>query len=471
MAINSATKKPPVELPDLRKPETLREFQSYYEKFAKFDNSEGAFMLADNIKRLLELQSDLETSSPELYRGYDRLQWKLNFIALTQYPEDKALEFFKNHFSLVYEIPDYDPWQKIKSLLVSMVTLESRNLYKRKIIEALRENNEIFTPETVTKDGVEQKGTIKSWLIDSVINLGTKSIPIVQLADYLVNSPNTKNISADSREKLRSLLILVEKLKTPSDDPAGFESVADIDEEDAIGAIRGGVLDKYEEYKKEKMNITEVAKYLAMSPVKTKTGNAPDNIDTDRITTNRLKPEIEEKQITKPETARHLQTRDIIKAYTQNPEEQRAIAEEERAILAQVGQGTLNVRQELDEVIQKRDRIKLVAFLIVLAKTQDFFTVMAADAGFRQSLKDKYGVEAEDQFSKMPADPIFYSLWLQYILRNKIGMLESDSARIATKLANLLGRKYLKASFIDTVTGTFKWATIRKEKDRLTLVT
>jgi hypothetical protein len=117
--------------------------------------------------------------------------------------------------------------------------------------------------------------------------------------------------------------------------------------------------------------------------------------------------------------------------------------------------------------IAQSDRARVVALLVVLAKTQDLFTLIETDDGYRDWLRGQYGTAIEDQFIKQPDDPLFYSLWLQQLLEERLQMAASDSAKISTLLANIIGRRYLKAAYLDTGTSRFVWAPIQKLKDRL----
>ncbi len=455
---------PTTDLPDLKNPETLKQFQTDYDQIVVNNLETEAFEYANVIQRMIGLSSNLNTSSPKLYNEYLKLIEKLHWYGFPVMTNDRIFKIFREKFMVTYELKDFDLWEKLERKLVTILVLEERNKFKKEVFQALRENEEILTKETITKDGNEIPGQIKNWLLDAQINLGTQPVPSIQLSDYIVSSQNTKNISQDSRDKLLKLLTFVEKLKTPSDTLAGYESTIPVDDVDVKGAIRDGVLDQFddEEYRGLKKELDSINNNLSGN-TETPGVSEPDPSFEPDVQKKTDVPVLEETKV------KHLQAKDLIRIYSQNAKEQRAIYEEEKNILQEVGRGSLDVKKELDGAIKQKNRSRLIAFLVVLAKTKDLLSVIQGDNAFKQWLSDKYGSEATEQFTKMPTDPVFYSLWLQYILKEKIAMLESDSARVGTKLANLMGRKYLKVAYIDSVSGSFKWVPVKKGKDRLIL--
>ncbi len=455
-------------LPDIRQTETLEQFIKDFQYVATFDRGETAFRLAKVLKYLLDQNQNLEIENAQLYKKYSDIVWKCRWVALPWYNETEILDMFRERFLITSEIPDFNLVNKLKHKLVSLVKYEDRDKLKKSIIDALRENNEILTEESVTKDGKELPGSIRNWLQDSVIELGTKPVITVDLSNYLVNKPNTKNISTESREKLRALLAFIEQMKISSLSVQGTESTIPVDDVEIIGSITNGVFKRHnDEYQNIRDDLASIETGLVSTDVRANQGVTLPSFEI----RSEEKKAIPAEQISLNNSkVKHLQAKDLIKIYSANAEEQRAIYEEEKNILQQVGAGSLNIWSELEDSITQKNRSRLIAYLIVIAKTKDLFKVIASDRKFREYLINRYGTEAADQHEKQPEDPLFYSLWLQYILRERIQMLESDSARIGTKLANLAGRKYLKTAYIDSVSGSFKWVPVKKEKGRLILV-
>lgn len=435
---------------------TLERYNSHLQFIENFGDFQLAYRLAETLTRLLRLQPQLETENPPLFQSYVAIVRRCRWVALPLYDRNIIVPLFKNAFLLTYQIFGYDVKEKVRQKLETIILIPDREKLKKEIIEALRENTEVVTEETVTKDGKEQPGSIKNWLLDETIVLGLNPVAPVNLANYLVGSDNTRRLSKKSREKLQVLFELTERLKIPSDTPAGYESAAPVDLPDIIGTIREGTLINYKnEFERSQKSIAVISE--ALDKIDLQATNAPTAIPG---------------PITGAGTGRkQLGVENLLKIYSQNPDEQKAIYEEEKSILKRVGQEQLNIRPEFEEAVRGNNRNRVIAFLHVMAKTQDLAMVMKTDGVFRDYLKEKYGPESLTQFDVQPADPVFYSLWLQYLLKQRLQMLESDSARIGTKLANLLGRKYLKVAYIDSVTGSFKWVPVKKEKNRLTLVT
>ena len=457
MTQNDQTKNP---IPDLANPDTLKEIQADVAEICLYNQFPEAYQYAKLLEEYLQFNPSLNIQAPSLFAQYQALLLKLRWVGLPIFQEATMVNMFRKHFSVIYEIPDYDVWDQLIKRLVSLATLEARDALKKQILEALRENQETITQETITKDGRQIAGSVKNWLLDSVISLGLDRIDAVRLTDYLVSSQNTKHLSKESRQKIHTLLNLVENLKKSSVTPEGFEATVPVEELGLFGVIRQGVFEKYgDDFEKTKKSLDVIRQELDKVHTKNKQTAGQNTPPAGQVVTP-----------TDPGHHHQLGVENLLKIYSQNPDEQKAIYEEEKTILKRVGQEQFNVRPEFEEAVRSNNRNRVIAFLHVLAKTQDLAMVMKTDSAFRDLLKEKYGPESLTQFDAQPGDPIFYSLWLQYLLKQRLQMLESDSARIGAKLANLLGRKYLKVAYIDSVTGSFKWVPVKKEKNRLMLV-
>ncbi|MFA6197960.1 MAG: hypothetical protein WC734_02255 [Patescibacteria group bacterium] len=437
-------------IPQLSNVATLEEMRRDFEIVAAQDLSVEALGYANLIKRLAELQPEI-TSNP-MGHDYEDLYYKFRWLGLEQHEPTQIIELFQKHFALTYEIPEYVVWEKLRRRLVSLLSIEARTKLKADILSALRQNEESITDEGVIKDGVGQKGTVKNWLMDLQIALGTQPIDPIKLSDYLVSGNNTRSLSGVSRERINALIQLVEKLKLPSDTIEGYEAAVPYDNEGEVGEILGGQLvSTGKEHAKLSQELSQIDRILkgvvpaVSTPVPT---TAP-------IATTEKKPPTK------------IGSQQVVELYEQNPAMRQAIADAEQKILSAIGGGKFDVRVEMGTAIAQADRARVIAMLIVLAKTQDLFTLIETDGGFRDWLRGQYGPEAENQFTKQPADPLFYSLWLQQLLEERLQMAASDAAKVGTLIANLVGRRYLKAAYLETSTGRFVWAPIRKQKDRL----
>ncbi|MBU0706919.1 hypothetical protein KKG41_00930, partial [Patescibacteria group bacterium] len=316
---------------DLYKSETLERFQDNLVECATYNMTQESHQMSLIIRGLLEQSPNLQTDQPELYQKYWELYWQFCWIALNYFSDERVIAMFQKHYLVSADIPFIDIWDKVKFISLNHILIEDRNRFKESIIKALRKNQEVLTKETVTKDGKENPGTVGHWIMDSTIELGLKSVEAVKLAEYLVNSTNTKSLSKESRDRIRKLIDLIEHLKIPSDTLEGYEPIIAIDDDRSVGAIRAGVWEQYDDsLKKIRQSIADTMDSLNLGPASGSVTPAKAKEPIQRRTaTQTLKkepavlPDITLKEV------KHLQTKDLINIYTQNKEEQTAIYEEE----------------------------------------------------------------------------------------------------------------------------------------------
>ena len=428
------------------------------------DRVEECFALAKELEATLTKIYEHSNTNPESYREVEQITYELKWSVLYLYSETAILALFQNHLVDMLGNSNVDIMARLKTFLVGYVDMDERDAFKHKIIHALETSQEELTEEGVKKDGKIGIGTVANWLLDYRVALGTQAVSAADLANYLVGSENAKSLSSESRERLKSLLEINERLKLSSATPEGHESPIVIDSEDNKGVIIDGLF--YKSSNIDYANALRSAREI-LAKVNNQANPAPSAAIKSEPESSPVafvppapKPKVDEKHAP-------INNRQAVELYEQNPEMRQAISEAENKILSTIGEGQFDVRVEMGTAIAQEDRARVIALLIVLAKTQDLFTLIESDNGFIDWLKDQYGPVGVAQFKKQPDDPLFYSLWLQQLLEERLKMSAGDAAKAATLLANLVGRRYLKAAYLDTSTGKFAWAPIKQQKDRL----
>lgn len=441
---------PIASLPDLRELSTLELFSSDLKQVAEGENEEQAYEYAELIRDLLERQPEVERDFAVLFQQYEGVRAQFRWLALSHYEPVEIIGLFGHHFVESYEVPYLNVWSKLRTKLLSLASVENRNALKQQVLAALRENDQQLTKETVTKDGLEKHGSVQNWLMDSLVALGSQPIETIALSEYLVNSPNTKSLSEESRRRVSQLLELVEKLKRPSDTPEGYEGEIPVDDPERLGIIVDGEYQKRRtEYDTAREQLAAVRRVLSETPT---TAVAPSAVTP--------APRPAQSPVVGSSTSPH-QPMSALSI------DQSAVFTEEQRLLKKMAKDQLMALPELTSAIREKNIVSVVALLIVLAKTQELLQVIVMDSEFRAWLIQSHGPEADQQFSQQPTDPIFFSLWLQYVLRERLGQADADSAHLAAQLANLLGRRYLRAAYLDQPTGQYTWAGIVKEQRRL----
>ncbi len=133
--------------------------------------------------------------------------------------------------------------------------------------------------------------------------------------------------------------------------------------------------------------------------------------------------------------------------------------------------------QQLHQAINKRDGVKIIAALLILAKRGELDEIFVIDKKikdiFAKHLRQKFSDKLADHFLGNLKDPVYISYFLQHLFKDILKLSENESAVIAVKLANELkkagDKEYLSIAYGDLADGKFKWKTIARDGDKLIL--
>jgi hypothetical protein len=211
-----------------------------------------AFRLARDLEKSLDENQDLADNFAELYSEYRLMVKKLKWVGLNILKEPDILDLFQNNFTLIYDIEFYDLWEKLKTVLISIIILEDRDHFKSSIKTALINNRERLTKNRIIINNVEKEPTVGNWLIDYNASLGLGIADKLKLSQYLVNSENIKKLDSSEKNKVKAMFGLYEKLKISSQTLGGVEEAIPMDEEYGKGWIIGGMPYYFKETEEEK---------------------------------------------------------------------------------------------------------------------------------------------------------------------------------------------------------------------------
>ena len=410
---------------DFNSPKILEAIKWRAERAITFDLVREARALVDFLEKNLS-SSAIEQPEDEL--TYQEVFIKAKFIALPTLDAEEIINLLQENFTLIFEIPDYDLWRKIKTKLIAIAKFEDRDNFKKKIGAAFSANEESLTGSGVVLGGAEVKGTIKAWLADARQTLGSGKVEIVQLSQYLINSANTKKLSEEDRRKVDYLLKFYEKTKESSIEFGGMEEVM-IFEVD-------GALDAYEEGITERIGKEIRDKVVELQSIETTTD---------------IKDEVQAK-------------------YRGNETEEKKIAAEMKKIQKATGGDFKKMVDALLHAIpgpgRAANRIQLAAILKVLAE-EGKLEKLLDDKRFGEmvtSYLKKMGRSSElSGFKTNPRAAQYVSVLLQYLLKDVAGMTNDDSGRLGMQIFNALakkgaGEKYQGIVYFDLEKKEFDWS-------------
>ncbi len=415
----------------LNDPKILEAMKRYTDQAVLFGDSETAYRL---VRLLPGYLAKTPVESPDFKMAYEEMVLKAKFIALDRLKTEEIAELLQNNFSVLFELGDlfelgiYDLWAKVRAKLVAEPVYTERDEMRKKIREAILASEQILTKEGLILGGVKVKGTVKNWLTDYNHTVGSGKIETLQLAQYETNSPNTKSLSAESRKRLDYLLKFYEKIKLSSLDYDGIEETMVFNINDKPVIFKEGQITKPSREDWEWLDRAKAA-----------------------VETIELKGVLEEKY--------------------RGSEEETKIVEERKAKTLKATMGDFKKLSDLlYEAVnpapgKAADKIRVEAILKTLAERGELENLLE-DKQFNKMMVDhfKEGRTTDlEGFRVNPKGPQYVSVFLQHILKDKIGLGEDESGRIGMQLFNALAKKrgdnkYQGLVYFDMEKKEFKWS-------------
>jgi len=228
----------------------LKEIEMKSRDFIDYDQFREAYDLAKTLEQSINKVKGFKEKSYELYRSYQEIIIKLKWIGLPIMTEGMAIDYFQNHFTKIFSIPDYDfdnLWRKLGSILLIIMNFTERDKFKKKLTWALLNNQEKITSRELMINNQRRPPTVGNWLLDYNSNLGTGVVDNLKRVQYFSGNNNIKVLPEQEKARVKTLLDLYERLKLSSFTLEGLEEDIPVDEDDMEGTIRGGVFEPYKE--------------------------------------------------------------------------------------------------------------------------------------------------------------------------------------------------------------------------------
>jgi hypothetical protein len=272
----------------LKNKEFFAEIKDYSVVIINEDRFREAYDLAKALEQGLDRIKDFERKYYDLCADYQKIIYQLKWIGLPVAVPDKVADLLQHHFTLIFQIPDFDLWSKLKIVIINIIIFEERDKFKAQLRQALLNNKEKLTTKNLIIDKKGVLPTVGNWLIDYNKNLGTGIADKLARTQYWINSNNIKNLSEGEKNKAKLLFDIYEKLKLSSNTLEGLEEDVPLDEDGLIGTISGGAFQPFKETERQKM-IWEFLKQAESAPVKA-SSDQKNKLDELRIMLNKYPP-------------------------------------------------------------------------------------------------------------------------------------------------------------------------------------
>jgi hypothetical protein len=446
---------------DIGNPESLVELKAAFNEIALFDQHENAFNISNGLNSLIDSESGFKSADADLYKQYVDIIIKLRWIALALLKKGEVIKLFKENFSKIFEIEDYDMDDKLRFMFLNILVLEERDELKNELRRALAENNERISSEKLMSESKMLEPSVASWIFDYNKNLGTSPVNKTKQTEYFTRNENAKKASAEEKDKLRVLFNTYEELKFSSLAAPGLEEYIPIDEPGMKGIIKGSQVEPLREESKIKADIELATKLLLDSDI-------PDFIK------DSLRGEESDKK-KKGDIV-------IIKETVKVTEKRESLAEMfkdfEKYMDGELSQGAIKVGEELQKESGKDLKVLRSKFyhavnnssstdalgaIFAIAENRQIREAFAKDDRFVKfwgGYLEQNNLDV-DHFKNDPANEKHFARFIKYIFENRLGMNEFDSLMSGIAVGNLARvageLEYQEMVYGDEKEGKFKW--------------
>jgi len=429
-----------------------------------------AYQLADLLEKKLNHSIKMGEIT-EIDEEYLKLISKLKTLALNFCTEKEIIDIFEN--KIVYTLDDIniDILERLKAKLFETF-VEERDDLRFRLRRALADNKQILTSHGLIIDEKQVSGTVSNWISDYIKAKGAKILSKIEKADYFTNSKNVKKLEPVEKKKVKQILDIYEFLKHSSITLEGLEyDVLFTDDNGRLKMLSQGEIVDFEIFKEgglgQKKEMLEEKQKRSNRLEKEKLRSLPSNQKIKSTPTMQTKPVAtailkEESEITPKYSSLSQQVKS---AYAGEPKFEAEITKEEQNISQKVQNNVKILRDEFFKAVQLRNKARTIAAFRQLAKLNDLENFLAEDEKLQKFLTltwtNKFGKQFSLEFERNPRQIKFVKAFIRYILEERLEILESDSARVAVKISNILKQqgqdKYQKMAYFDMKEKRFKY--------------
>ncbi len=223
--------------------------------FEFHNDKKGAYNLLISLKKTLKAQHDVfEGSILEKINYYIT---KLKYILFNTLPIEEILEMFKNNLVVGIKMTYVDLPEDLRSR-ISLLPIDDRDDFKRKLIDQLMNNNEIITKKALETPDGKIKPTVSAWIKDYNQFLGFGPKTNLEQTKYFFNNKNFTHTDKLEQLELKELFEIYEYLKRSSLTLEGNED--DLIIRDIYGrlfSLSNGVFQKLSPKKKKEIEKSE----------------------------------------------------------------------------------------------------------------------------------------------------------------------------------------------------------------------
>ncbi len=220
------------------------------------------------VQRFFVMFKDLEVQKPELFRNYRKLILYIELELFEILTDDLQVLLLEKYFTSFAQLK-LDIKQKVETalLLEDPLLVDDK---KETLIAALLRNQTLIGREKIELSGRLVSPTIANWVAKYRLRFGNKPQDELVLMDF-TSRDEARSLSEEDREKLHTLLQIVEKLKFEEEPEEETEPETPTEKKE-----RPSLSPLYVPLKKPKVSLKEVQKVTSpMGGIRPQVSRAP----------------------------------------------------------------------------------------------------------------------------------------------------------------------------------------------------
>src|SRR3990167_6762127 len=199
-------------------PQFLSFMQQIFENVRDYYNVREAKAIAEKLGTLLEQNSELAATNPNLYRQYEELTLLYKFIALPILPPEEVEKLITQNLVAGLNIQDFDLRQALDAFLLTFSSdLDMFQFLDR--LEKLLEKSEIQIGNAPldTPSG-SKKSILANWIAEYLrSNVGRSERGSLEEISFVTKNKSVQQLSKEDRDVLKKVLEFYDWLKFPKD--------------------------------------------------------------------------------------------------------------------------------------------------------------------------------------------------------------------------------------------------------------
>ena len=371
----------------------------------------------------LTAQQALENPEPIRELEEEKAQTIADVMQDPEAEKKASLEVFANNIKDLLESTDLPMRREVNIRLVYLLADDAETkFFQKELLEELYNNKEAITTDKIILKNEKVDATIGNWPNDYVQFVGVEGIVnSLKKAQYQADSDNMKKLPPAERALIDKLFNLYSAVKN-----------------------------FYANMEKMKMDDIEIFPFT----------------DAERLA---LVKQTTDRQAAAEEsvaTAEAPEAAVDIAALYQGKPADRAAIDKVKADIAILTRGEFNkVADELEKQLLARQKFAIIAGIELLAENGALDDVLANDQRYRSYLagyfkRNNLAAEAAE-FARDPHNAKFLKHFLRFVFLERLGMAESEGARLAANLSNIFLAnglfEYGELAYLDLNDRTFKW--------------